>query len=353
MDFLSLPAKRVPAEAILTYETGAQFMTTIQDVAKQAGVGAATVSRVLSGKGYVKQETRERVTRAIKALNYTPNEMARNLFHGKSGIVAVIIPELSHPFFSELVNAFEVSLCEVGYQTMVCNTFYEKNYELRYLEMLRRQRVDGIIFGAHTSLASEQYQSLQRPVVGLDRKLAETVPYVAADHEEGGRLAAEELIRSGCRNVVQFGEVEDSVITPSSQRHFVFRKVVEAYGITCASYPKQPNYSAYNTYQESAARLFEEHPDVDGIFGTDLYAAACLQYALAHGIRVPEDVKIVAYDGTYITKFLHPEMTTICQPIRQLANEAVRMITEMINGNEIKENKVILPISIRRGNTTT
>ena len=328
-------------------------MTTIQDVAKHAGVGAATVSRVLSGNGYVKQETRERVMRSIETLNYTPNEMARNLFHGKSGIIAVIIPELAHPFFSELVNAFEVSRCEVGYQTMVCNTFYEKNYELRYLEMLRRQRVDGIIFGAHTSLASEKYQSLQRPVIGLDRKLAESIPYVAADHEEGGRLAAQELIRSGCRNVVQFGGVEDSVITPSSQRHFVFRKVVEAHGVVCASYPRQPDYSNYHTYQESAARLFEEHPDVDGIFGTDLYAAACLQYAQAHGIRVPEDVKIIAYDGTYITKFLHPEMTTICQPIQALADEAVRMITEMIKGNEVKEKKVILPISIRRGNTTT
>ena len=328
-------------------------MTTIQDVAKHAGVGAATVSRVLSGNGYVKQETRERVMRSIETLNYTPNEMARNLFHGKSGIIAVIIPELAHPFFSELVNAFEVSLCEVGYQTMVCNTFYERNYELRYLEMLRRQRVDGIIFGAHTSLASEKYQSLQRPVIGLDRKLAESIPYVAADHEEGGRLAAQELIRSGCRNVVQFGEVEDSVITPSSQRHFVFRKVVEAHGVVCASYPRQPNYSNYHTYQESAARLFEEHPDVDGIFGTDLYAAACLQDAQTHGIRVPEDVKIIAYDGTYITKFLHPEMTTICQPIQALADEAVRMITEMIKGNEVKEKKVILPISIRRGNTTT
>ena len=305
-------------------------MTTIQDVARHAGVGAATVSRVLSGKGYVKQETKERVMQSIEALNYTPNEMARNLFHGKSGIIAVIIPELAHPFFSELVNAFEVSLCKVGYQTMVCNTFYEKNYELRYLE-----------------------KSLQRPVIGLDRKLAETIPYVAADHEEGGRMAAQELIRSGCRNVVQFGEVEDSVITPSSQRHFVFRKVVEAHGITCSSYPKQPNYSAYNTYQESAARLFEEHPDVDGIFGTDLYAAACLQYALAHGIRVPQDVKIVAYDGTYMTRFLHPEMTTICQPIQQLADEAVRMITDMINGNEVKQKRVILPVSIRRGNTTT
>ena len=328
-------------------------MTTIQDVAKHAGVGAATVSRVLSGNGYVKQETRERVMRSIETLNYTPNEMARNLFHGKSGIIAVIIPELAHPFFSELVNAFEVSLCEVGYQTMVCNTFYEKNYELRYLEMLRRQRVDGIIFGAHTSLASEKYQSLQRPVIGLDRKLAESIPYVAADHEEGGRLAAQELIRSGCRNVVQFGGVEDSVITPSSQRHFVFRKVVEAHGVVCASYPRQPDYSNYHTYQESAARLFDDNPDVDGIFGTDLYAAACLQYAQAHGIRVPEDVKIIAYDGTYITKFLHPEMTTICQPIQALADEAVRMITEMIKGNEVKEKKVILPISIRRGNTTT
>jgi len=328
-------------------------MTTIQDVAKHAGVGAATVSRVLSGNGYVKQTTRERVLRSIEELNYTPNEMARNLFHGKSGIVAVIIPELAHPFFSEMVSAIEVELCNLGYQTMVCNTFYEKNYELRYLEMLKRQRVDGIIFGAHTSLAAEMYQELRRPVIGLDRRLADTIPLVAADHVAGGRMAAEELIRSGCRNFAQFGDVDDNVSTPSRHRHYVFRRVVEENGLTCHSYPKQPNYSAYNTYQESAARLFEEHPDVDGIFGTDLYAAACLQYALAHGIRVPQDVKIVAYDGTYMTRFLHPEMTTICQPIQQLADEAVRMITDMINGNEVKQKRVILPVSIRRGNTTT
>lgn len=328
-------------------------MTTIQDVAKHAGVGAATVSRVLSGNGYVKQTTRERVMRSIEELKYTPNEMARNLFHGKSGIVAVIIPELSHPFFSEMVSAIEVGLCNLGYQTMVCNTFYEKNYELRYLEMLKRQRVDGIIFGAHTSLAAEMYRELRRPVIGLDRRPVETIPLVAADHVDGGRMAAEEMIRSGCRKVVQFGEVEDSVITPSSQRHFVFRKVVEASGITCSSYPKQPSYSAYNTYQEAAARLFTEHPDVEGIFGTDLYAAACLQYALSHGIRVPQDVKIIAYDGTHITRFLNPDMTTICQPIQELADESVRLITELIKGNTIHEKEIILPVRLRRGNTTT
>ncbi len=328
-------------------------MTTIQDVAKHAGVGAATVSRVLSGNGYVKQATRERVLRSIEELNYTPNEMARNLFHGKSGIVAVIIPELAHPFFSEMVSAIEVELCNLGYQTMVCNTFYEKNYELRYLEMLKRQRVDGIIFGAHTSLAAEMYQELQRPVIGLDRRLADTIPLVAADHVAGGRMAAEELIRSGCRNVAQFGGVDDNVSTPARHRHYVFRRVVEENGLTCHSYPKQPNYSAYNTYQEAAARLFAEHPDVDGIFGTDLYAAACLQYALSHGIRVPQDVKIVAYDGTHMTRFLDPDMTTICQPIEKLANESVRLITELIKGNEISEREIILPVRLRRGNTTT
>lgn len=328
-------------------------MTTIQDVAKHAGVGAATVSRVLSGNGYVKQTTRERVLRSIEELNYTPNEMARNLFHGKSGIVAVIIPELAHPFFSEMVSAIEVELCNLGYQTMVCNAFYEKNYELRYLEMLKRQRVDGIIFGAHTSLAAEMYQELRRPVIGLDRRLADTIPLVAADHVAGGRMAAEELIRSGCRNFAQFGDVDDNVSTPSRHRHYVFRRVVEENGLTCHSYPKQPNYSAYNTYQEAAARLFAEHPDVDGIFGTDLYAAACLQYALSHGIRVPQDVKIVAYDGTHITRFLNPDMTTICQPIQELADESVRLITELIKGNTIHEKEIILPVRLRRGNTTT
>ena len=166
-------------------------------------------------------------------------------------------------------------------------------------------------------------------------------------------MAAEELIRSGCRNVAQFGGVDDNVSTPARHRHYVFRRVVEENGLTCHSYPKQPNYSAYNTYQEAAARLFAEHPDVDGIFGTDLYAAACLQYALCHGIRVPEDVKIIAYDGTHITRFLNPDMTTICQPIQELADESVRLITELIKGNTIHEKEIILPVRLRRGNTTT
>lgn len=327
-------------------------MVTIHDVARHAGVGAATVSRVLSGNGYVKLETRERVMQSIRQLNYTPNEMARNLYYRKSGIIAVMVPMLSHPFFSELVNAIEVSLCNKGYQTMVCNTFYEKNYELRYLEMLRCQRVDGIIFGAHMSLASDQYRSLHRPVIGFDRRLSEEIPFVAADHETGGRLAALELIGCGCRNIIQFGDAEDRVATPSSRRHTVFRKVVEEHGIPCHSYSERQKYSSIDDYDEAVARMFEEYPEVDGIFGTDLYAAASLRQALSIGRRVPEDLRIVAYDGTHLTRFLYPELTVICQPINELAEEACRMITDMIKGEEVLKKELLLPVSIRKGRTT-
>ena len=173
-------------------------MSTIQDVAKRARVGAATVSRVLNGNGYVKEETREKVMQAIQELNYTPNEMARNLFFKRTGIVAIIIPQISHPFFAEFVDEAMLELAKYDYKVMVCNTWDESHYELQYLEMLERSMVDGIIFGAH-SLNIKEYQNTRRPIVALDRELGAGIPCVSADHEEGGRLAAEVLIGAGCR----------------------------------------------------------------------------------------------------------------------------------------------------------
>lgn len=204
-------------------------MATIQDVARHAQVGVGTVSRVLSGKGYVKQETREKIEKSIAELNYTPNQMARNLFFHRSGIVAVIVPDAGHPFFAQLVNAVEAALCEKGYQTMICNTYYEKNYELRYLDMLKQQRVDGIIFGSHTTQDISRYRNIQRPIVALDRRLGDEIPCVASDHRAGGKLAAEELIRSGCKKVVQVGDIEakDQVFTPSQLRYQVFADTID------------------------------------------------------------------------------------------------------------------------------
>ena len=353
-------------------------MPTIQDVARQAGVGAATVSRVLSGNGYVKSETRERILQAIEELHYTPNEIARNLFYQKSGIVAVIVPELAHPFVAELVSAIEVALCGAGYQTMVCNTFYERNYEQRYLDMLKRRVVDGIIFAAHTSLDVAQYQNLHLPILGFDRILGPEIPCVSAGHVEGGRLAAEELLRGGCREVLQFigahhwesvsselrpdGEpaeerrpsdgAKDWVVTPADQRHIVFQRTMEEHGVICHRVLEPSAFPLSAYVRPLAEETLRNYPGVDGIFGADLFAMACLQCALEQGRRVPEELKIVSYDGTAATRFMTPSLTTVCQPFQTLADEAVRIIIDLIQGKDAVEKRITVPVTLRRGRTT-
>lgn len=327
-------------------------MATIQDVAKHAHVGVATVSRVLSGNGYVKEETCQRVLKAIEELNYTPNEMARNLFFRKSGIVAVIVPEVAHPFFAELVSKVERGLCTHGYQTMICNTFYEENYELRYLDMLKRKVVDGIIFAAHTSRCREQYQNVQRPIITLDRYLGNHIPSLSADHREGGRLAAEELIRAGCKNVIQFTGNPDVVSTPSQWRHTVFAQTMEEHGVICHSWVDEWMNSDLQKYSIAAQEMFRQNPDVDGVFATDLFIIAVLQQAQKLGRRVPEDLKLVSYDGTGIIDLVYPSITTIVQPIDRLANEAVQMMMELIQGQPYASRNIVLPVTLRRGRST-
>lgn len=329
-------------------------MATIQDVARHAGVGVGTVSRVLSGKGYVKVETREKVMTSVQFLDYTPNQMARNLFFQKSGIVAVIVPELAHPFFAQFVNAAEAALCESGYQTMICNTYYEKNYEHKYLEMLKQKRVDGIIFAAHTALDVSEYENVGRPIVTLDRDLGEHIPCVMADHRIGGRMAAEELLRAGCRNVHLFGGIaqDDEVATPSNMRYVVFQEMMREHNVECHFHFVKGHFSKINHYQKIAREVVEEYPEMDGAFATDIIIQAILQAALHHGKRVPEDLKLVAYDGTYGLGLITPDMTCVVQPISKLASEAVRLIIDLIDEKPMTEKKIELPVSLHRGDST-
>lgn len=330
-------------------------MATIQDVARHAQVGVGTVSRVLNGKGYVKEETRKKIEASIETLNYTPNEMARNLFFRKCGIVAVIVPEVSHPFFAQFVSAAERCLCEKGYQTMICNTYYEKNYEQRYLEMLKQQRMDGVIFGSHTLLDTSQYEEAKRPIVALDRNLGKGIPCVMADHKSGGRMAAEVLIRSGCRNVYQFAGFKghEKLSMPFQVRHSVFAKIMEEHGIPCQSHYIKwcPSDVAY--YQNAAEDFIEKHPDVDGVFATDMLIMAILQSAQMHGKRVPEELKLVAYDGTCGSGLVYPQITRVVQPINELAQEAVRLVVDQINGCAVEYERIELKVKLQLGGTTT
>ena len=319
---------------------GGVNMASIKDVAQKAGVGVGTVSRVLNNSGYVSDETREKIEEAMKNLQYTPNELARNLYHKKSGIIAVLVPTVEIPFFAELVHNIEAELYNEGFKIMLGNTDKAHNAELEYLDMLNRHIVDGVITGVH-SLDVEEYKKIKKPIVAFDRYLGEDIPVVTVDHKEGGRLAAEILLKNGCKKIVHF-RGSTAVESPYHERHFEFARIMKEQGVECFDY----KYAVKDLFD----RLDEW--EFDGIFGTDLVAIECMNEVIRRHKKVPKDVKCVAYDGTYITQIVEPSVTSIVQPIKELAKEAARLICELVNGKTYKNEKVTLGVSVRKGRTT-
>ena len=325
-------------------------MASIKEVARKANVGVGTVSRVLNSTGYVSDETRKKVEEAMKELNYIPNELARNLLSKKSGIVAIIIPKISHPFFAEIVLYAEAELMKKGYKTMICSTYSEQNYEKEYLNMLNRHIVDGIIAGSHM-LDLEEYQNVRGPIVAVDRFLGENIPIISTNHKIGGRLAAEELLRNGCRCVLQIqgARVVDS---PSHERHYEFERYMKKHGVTVYSYEMDWNDFDYGQYDAMAEQLMDKFPDVDGIFAVDMVAIACIRQLLKRKKKIPRDVKIVAYDGTYVAKVGVMNLTVVQQPIEELANRAVHVLNNMIQGKEYRNKKIFYEPTLLLGDTT-
>ena len=144
-------------------------MASIRDVAKKAGVGVGTVSRALNGTGYVAEDTKAKILAVAAELDYQPNELARNLFRNRTGIIGIVVPDMENPFFSKLLKHMEIQLYKNGYKAMICNTIEISNREQDFIDMLRQNVMDGIITGAH---------SLHNPVKFL-------VPVI------GGRMDAE------------------------------------------------------------------------------------------------------------------------------------------------------------------
>lgn len=325
-------------------------MAGIKDVAKRANVGVGTVSRMLNNSGYVADATRKKIEVAMKELNYTPNELARNLYHKRTGIIAVLVPNVLNPFFAEFIDYAEADLYEAGFKMMVCNTAQESNAELEYLDMLNRHIVDGVITGVH-SLDVEEYEKMNKPIVALDRYLGSHIPVVAVNHREGGRLAAETLIQNGCRKILHFRGAE-IVNSPYHERHIEFERIMKEHHVDTYTYDMKWNRMDLAYYKEVVQDVFSKTEDFDGVFAVDALAIECMNETIRRHRKVPRDVKFVAYDGTFITDLVEPKMTAVVQPIEGLARESVRLLINRINGKEYRDKVVLLGVKLREGNTT-
>ncbi|WP_159882650.1 LacI family DNA-binding transcriptional regulator [Paenibacillus puerhi] len=324
-------------------------MATIHDVAAMAGVSVTTVSRVLNNRGYISEDTRRKVYSCMEALNYQPNEIARSLLRKQSNLIGLIVPDVAHPFFSELTSHIEYYAYELGSKVLLCNSQLDPVKERDYIDMMKRNRVDGIIMGSHT-LEVDVYSNL-KGIVTFDRQIDEHIPYVCSDNYEGGRLATRLLIDKGCRKIAHIcGNLQLQLL--ANRRTDAFRHEVHKHGIEHVIIETDMNVFDQNQYEAYVNRLFADHADVDGVFATsDIIAAFVVKVCRKLGRRIPEDVRVVGYDDVNNASWFTPALTTVRQPLKEMARLAVESIRKQAE-EEAVEPARMLPVELIERETT-
>lgn len=320
----------------------------IDDVAKLAGVSKTTVSRVMNKRGYLSDKTVKKVNDAMKQLDYRPNVVARQLFKQETKLVGLIFPTVNNPFFGQLVASMEKELFNKGFKTLIGDSMNDPKKEKLYLRELMAHQVDGLIVGAHNQDISE-YKNANLPIIAIDRIMNNDIPVVSSDNYQGGRMATELLIKNGAKIIIHTNGPK-SLKTPAQKRRQAYEDTMREYKLNPIVYTLDFNIS-YDQKAKFIRNMFKEHPDVEGMFiSNDMDAAQVIDIAHELGYRIPEDLKIVGYDGAETTKILLPNLTTVVQPIDQMAKTAVNMLVARINNGTEDENK-ILPVQIWRGKT--
>lgn len=329
-------------------------MAGIRDVAREAGVASCTVSRVLNGTANVAPETQKKIEEAMRKLDYVPNELARGMFKGKSFTVAMLVPNIQHPWFSSLASEIEKVLYKKGYKLMLFSTSDNPQKEKECFQILKSNIVDGIICGT-TACEPGDYLKIGKPMVMLDYKVGDDFPVVVSDHIMGAELAADEFIRSGCKYVIHICNIKQDKNIMSYRSHEKLDEILAAHGIRSRRVSIQWNDFDFDGYFELAKYILEEYPEIDGLMAADLPATAFLKAAIALQKKVPEDFCIVAYDGTFVTKTCTTRMTTVCQPYEKIAHKSVEILMRLVEqpaDGTVIEKEIMLPVVLEKGDTT-
>ena len=319
---------------------------TMKDVARLAGVGVGTVSRVVNNEKGVKKVTLDKVHKAIKELDYLPDAYARGMKINKTETVALIIPTIWHPFFAEFSFYVENELSKQGYKLLLCNIDGDKK-EIEYITMLKQNKVDGII--AITYSPIEDYLTTNIPFVSINRTYENKhIACVTSDNKAGAQLAAQKLIEKGCREIAFVGS-HNSTNNETKNRHLYFEQYLTREGYHCHSFDIE---EPFDNFVEQLEVFLKEHPQIDGIFAINDFVALDVIDLLEHlGKKVPDDVQVIGYDGIRLANERRYPVSTIKQPLELMAKEAVRMLLSVIDGESYPLQSV-LPISFEEGPTT-
>jgi len=312
--------------------------STIKDVAKAAGCSVSAVSLVLNGKGNsIPQSTQQRIKQTAKWLNYKPNASARTMVTKKSNIIGLIVPDVSNQFFAELVRYIQTELNSYGYDVILCNSEDRAESDLRYINFLASRNIDGLIItpGAQSLEEKNQKKYIEAleqtgvPYLFLDRYISGYSTRVAVDNAHSSYKAIKHFIKNGHTKI---GVITGPLVLNSSRNRLKgVKDALAESGLTLDDNNLFVGNYDLESGRRGAEKLFKN--DITAIFAfSDVQAYGVMQRAKEEGIKIPDDLSLIGFDDIFYSSLLDVPLTTMRQPIKQLAEESCKNIVKMIDG---------------------
>jgi LacI family transcriptional regulator len=322
-------------------------MSTIKDVARRAGVSTMTVSRVINRSGYASPETRARVERAVNELGYVPNALARHLRSKRTRTVALVLSDLTNPFFTTIARGVEDIATAHDFAVMFCNTDESEAEELEYLRMLIQRQIDGVLLvPASSSGASLRLLRSHRvPVVVVDRRVASPrVDEVRSDSEAGAHQLVRHLIDLGHRRIGMLSGGRN--ISTAADRVAGYRRALTEAGITYDD--RLVRYEGFGVEGglHMARQLLELSPKPTALFAANNFIAFGAIRALREKeMRVPEDMSLVAFDDLPDDWLVEPFLTVVEQRAYEMGRQAAELMLERLRGGgRPRRRSIVLPV---------
>ncbi len=318
----------------------------ISDVARHASVSQATVSRVLNGDESVGTSYRRRVLRSVEELGYRPNRLAQNLRRQRTAAIGVVVSDIENPHFSEMVRAVEDQAYSRGYRVLVCNTDESAAKQKTYLETLVEERVLGVIVSPSDPAGAQISELLDGgiPVVAFDREVNDArADTVIADNLAGARTAVDLLVGAGHSRITFVSGRRD--VESGAERLDGFELSMRAHGLEPSSI--QGDFRIDAAHRAVATLLAESDRPSALIVGNNLMTIGALRALHEANVRVPGELALVAFDDPVWSEFVDPPLTTLAQPVRRMATEAMELLLERVNGTRTEPRRTVHPFELR------
>lgn len=319
--------------------------TTIKDVAKYAGVGVGTVSRVINNEKAVGKKTREKVLEAMKALNYTRNNMAFRLKKNENRIIALLVPVINHPFFAKLAYYIEDEASGFGYSVILVSSQQKVEKETEIINKITHREVDGAVFVTHYMHDEDDLGNC--PIVSIDRSFGKNIPYVTSDNYDATKKAIRYMVERGAKKVGFIGS-KPLVASEVLERERAYIEVMKEYNMPLCMVNEVIQHGEEPLV---VADFLEKYPDVDGVFISGYTLSQVFYETVGElGKKIPEELQIVAYDGIF-KQWGTSNITSVEQPIEEMARQVVRLLIKKIH-NEETCTRTVLKTKFVLGTTT-